>query len=143
MTPPLPEITRLHAVFCAITGAELRLGLGEFMRERGWADYLRAGFTEADLRLVIAYLQRQIRCGDRRPGALKWSNLIGDLSRFEEDLQLARAAHRVKAPTAQERVRALRERPINGIQAGANQSNTKSVGELIAALRAAVSAPPL
>lgn len=80
------EITAAHQLYCQLTGQSLRLG---FDRERQWYEWLRAGFTLADLRRVIAYLQREIREGRRNVGALKLSNLLQP-DRFEEDLNIRR-----------------------------------------------------
>jgi hypothetical protein len=82
-----PEgIAAAHQLYCQLTGQSLRLG---FDRERQWYEWLRAGFTPADLRRVIAYLQREIREGRRNVGALKLSNLLQP-DRFEEDLNIRR-----------------------------------------------------
>ena len=80
------EIAAAHQLYCQLTGQSLRLG---FDRERQWYEWLRAGFTLADLRRVIAYLQREIREGRRNVGALKLSNLLQP-DRFEEDLNIRR-----------------------------------------------------
>src|SRR5512136_2642552 len=87
MPPSLPEqITAAHQLYCQLTGQSLCLG---FDRERQWYEWLRAGFTLADLRRVVAYLQREIREGRRNVGALKLSNLLQP-DRFEEDLHIRR-----------------------------------------------------
>lgn len=75
-----------HQLYCQLTGQNLRLG---FDRERQWYAWLRAGFTLADLRPTVAYLQREIREGRRNVGALKLSNLLQP-DRFEEDLNIRR-----------------------------------------------------
>ena len=80
------QITAAHQLYCHLTGQSLRLG---FDRERQWFEWLRAGFTPADLRRVVAYLQREIREGRRNVGALKLSNLLQP-DRFEEDLNIRR-----------------------------------------------------
>ena len=80
------QITAAHQLYCQLTGQSLRLG---FDRERQWYEWLRAGFTLADLRRVVAYLQREIREGRRNVGALKLSNLLQP-DRFEEDLNIRR-----------------------------------------------------
>ena len=80
----LEEIAAAHQLYCQLTGQSLRLG---FDRERQWYEWLRVGFTLADLRRVIAYLQREIREGRRNVGALKLSNLLQP-DRFEEDLNI-------------------------------------------------------
>jgi len=80
------QIQELHQTYGQLTGQNLSL---RFDRERLWHDYLRAGFTPADLRQVVAYLQKEIRHARRHVGALKLSNLL-QLDRFEEDLNISR-----------------------------------------------------
>ena len=75
-----------HQLYCQLTGQSLRLA---FDRERMWYELLRAGYGLEDLRVVITYLQREIRAGRRNVGALKLSNLLQP-DRFEEDLQISR-----------------------------------------------------
>lgn len=81
-----PLIAQAHQLYGQLTGQNLQLG---FDRERQWYELLRAGYTLADLRTVITYLQREIRAGRRNVGALKLSNLLQP-DRFEEDLQISR-----------------------------------------------------
>jgi hypothetical protein len=76
----------LHALYCACTGQTLRL---RFERERLWYEFLCAGFSAADLKQVLSYLQKEIRAQHRNVGALKLSNLL-QLDRFEEDLHISR-----------------------------------------------------
>ena len=99
-TPPPPRvplgaqaIEQAHALYCQLTGQILRLG---FDRERLWYELLRAGFSLEDLRIVVTYLQREIRAQRRNVGALKLCNLL-QLDRFEEDLQISRV--RLHPPT--------------------------------------------
>ena len=94
-TPAAQTIAALHAAYGQLTGLNLRLDMA---RERQWFDWLARGFTEADLRAVIAHIQRGIRSGDRRQGALKFSNLIGMPDYFEEDLAMARKVQRPPPP---------------------------------------------
>jgi len=105
-------IQKLHSSFCASTGVTLRLGIGEYNRERAWHVYVQSGFTEHDLLLVINHLKREIREKRRFPGALRFSNLIERPELFEEELGLARALARRPKETALDRVKALRERPV-------------------------------
>lgn len=89
LTSPIDMAARIHAVhqlYSQLTGQTLPL---RYHRERMWWELLRAGYTPHDLRLVIRYLQREIRAGRRNVGALKLSNLL-QLDRFEEDLQISR-----------------------------------------------------
>lgn len=80
------QIQELHQTYGQLTGQNLSL---RFDRERLWYEFLRAGFTKADLTQVIVYLQKQIRQTRRNVGALKLSNLL-QLDRFEEDLNISR-----------------------------------------------------
>jgi hypothetical protein len=80
------QIQRLHQTYGQLTGQNLSL---RFDRERLWYEFLRAGFTDADLVQVVVYLQKEIRHARRNIGALKLSNLL-QLDRFEEDLNISR-----------------------------------------------------
>lgn len=84
--PWASQIQELHQTYGQLTGQNLSL---RFDRERLWYEFLRAGFTKADLRQVVAYLQKEIRHTRRHVGALKLSNLL-QLDRFEEDLNISR-----------------------------------------------------
>ena len=89
-------IHQAHHLYCQLTGQSLRLA---FDRERMWYELLRAGYSLADLRQVITYLQREVRAGRRNVGALKLSNLLQP-DRFEEDLQISRVRLRPAPPPA-------------------------------------------
>jgi hypothetical protein len=80
------QLEQLHQTYCRLTGQNLSL---RFDRERFWFEFLRAGFTLADLVQVVRYLQKEIRHARRNVGALKLSNLL-QLDRFEEDLNISR-----------------------------------------------------
>ena len=91
----IQRIQQAHALYCRLTGQRLSL---RFDRERLWCELFLAGFTEADVQRVIRYLQREIREGRRKVGALKLSNLL-QLDRFEEDLNISRVQlYASKAP---------------------------------------------
>lgn len=85
-------VGELHGLYCQWTAQPLSL---RFERERLWYEFLRAGFSAADLKQVVSYLQKEIRAQRRNLGALKLSNLL-QLDRFEEDLHLSRV--RLKPP---------------------------------------------
>lgn len=90
------RVQALHARYCAATAFDLALN---YVRIRAWHDWLKWGdWNEADLALVIGYLRRKIAAGDRNPGSLKFSNLIEQPDRFEEDLALARSENRIRRP---------------------------------------------
>src|SRR5215469_13643642 len=86
------SVRELHELYCHWTAQTLSL---RFDRERLWYEFLRAGFSAADLKRVLTYLQKEIRAARRNIGALKLSNLL-QLDRFEEDLNISRI--RLKAP---------------------------------------------
>jgi len=94
VTVDAAAIHQAHQLYCQLTGQTLRLA---FDRERMWFELLRAGYTLADLRAVVLYLQREIRAQRRNVGALKLSNLLQP-DRFEEDLQISRV--RLRVPTS-------------------------------------------
>jgi hypothetical protein len=85
-------VCELHELYCHWTAQTLSL---RFDRERLWYEFLRAGFSAADLKRVVTYLQKEIRAERRNIGALKLSNLL-QLDRFEEDLNISRV--RLKPP---------------------------------------------
>ena len=82
----IERIPQAHALYCRLTGQRVSL---RFDRERLWYELFHAGFSEADLKRVISYLQKEIREGRRNVGTLKLSNLL-QLDRFEEDLNISR-----------------------------------------------------
>src|SRR5215217_1981770 len=97
-----PEAVRaIHALYCRWTGQNLSL---RFDRERLWSDFLRAGFTSAELHRVIVWLQKEISHERRNLGALKLSNLL-QLDRFEEDLNISRARLHLPSPSPPPRPR--------------------------------------
>ena len=79
------SVRELHELYCHWTDQTLTL---RFDRERLWYEFLHAGFSAADLKRVVTYLQKEIRAERRNIGALKLSNLL-QLDRFEEDLNVA------------------------------------------------------
>jgi hypothetical protein len=85
-------VRELHGLYCQWTAQPLSL---HFDRQRLWYEFLRAGFSAADLKQVVSYLQKEIGAQRRNVGALKLSNLL-QLDRFEEDLHISRV--RLKPP---------------------------------------------
>ena len=90
-------IAQAHRLYSQLTGQTLSLA---FDRERLWYELLRVGYSLEDLRVVITYLQREIRAQRRNVGALKLSNLLQP-DRFEEDLQISRVRLRPPPPPSQ------------------------------------------
>ena len=88
------SVRELHQLYCHWTAQTLSL---RFDRERLWYEFLRAGFSAADLKRVVTYLQKEVRAERRNIGALKLSNLL-QLDRFEEDLNISRVHLKPPAP---------------------------------------------
>lgn len=89
------KIKTLHARYCSLS--RMQVGL-RYNRESSWVEFIRSGFTEADLELVLKYLVHQVECGERQPQCLKFSNVIEQLDRFEEELALLRSQIKVGEP---------------------------------------------
>jgi len=90
------SLRAIHELYCHLTGQKLTL---RFDRERLWYEFFRAGFSQDDLKTVVAYLQKEIRAGRRNVGALKLSNLL-QLDRFEEDLNISKVKLRCPLPSS-------------------------------------------
>ena len=109
MEAPEKQLQALHEVYNALTGQTLRFR----PFERHWADFVRAGYAEADLRLVLQYIDRLNRKNPNCPTSRRLNTLLDDLARFEslrgeaESQERARAAHnRAWRPSQAERERA-------------------------------------
>lgn len=133
------RVREYHAVFCAATGIELRIGLGEYSREASWFRFIQAGFTSDEVHFVACHLMRKIREGTRNIGCIRFSNLIERLDAFEEELGLARAEQRnaKPQPTAKDRVIAQARPTIVPMIPESTRDTSKHVSEYIAALRKA------
>ena len=103
------SVRELHELYCHWTAQTLSL---RFDRERLWYEFLRAGFSAADLKRVVTYLQKEIRAERRNIGALKLSNLL-QLDRFEEDLNISRARLKSAAPRPKPTVQPAPDREID------------------------------
>jgi hypothetical protein len=86
------KVESLHDLYQRSTGFRYRL---DYARIRAWHDFIQGGFSQTDLALVIGYLRKKIAARDRQVGALKFSNLITALDRFEDDLNVAREESRI------------------------------------------------
>lgn len=96
MNPTKRDVSIIHSLYCSLTDQE---GLPlRFDRQKWWFDWLKCGFTENDLKTVIRYLKNGIYHGRRNEGALKFSNLICDVERFEEDLFEAKRVLKMNKP---------------------------------------------
>lgn len=78
-------------------------------------EWLNAGLTEDDLELVVKYIRKKVEIERIRQAMLHWSFLIGNVVRFEEELQEAKAVKRNhrSAPSDRERVLHSTGRPTD------------------------------
>jgi hypothetical protein len=120
----LAQLQQLHQTYGHLTGQNLSL---RFDRERLWFEFLRAGFTVADLVQVVRYLQKEIRHARRNVGALKLSNLL-QLDRFEEDLNISRVRLTPPSPPRPQAAAAL-QRPA-GSPAQQQQGRDRALEQL-------------
>ncbi len=102
-TDPFSEesIKVLHALYCEKTSYEVEFN---FQRLRQWYEWLKwrkVPFTADDLLRVIGHIKQGIHKDERREGALKFTNLIGNPDKFEEDLSLAMGALKERKAAAQ------------------------------------------
>lgn len=81
---------KLHAVFCSGTGREIKFTMQKYFQWEHWA---ANGWTAADLKMVIDFIKRKIKAGERRAESLRFDNLL-EPARFEEDLVDARGWNR-------------------------------------------------
>lgn len=89
-------ITKAHALYERLTGRTLSMHPARMF---AWEKFLVIHkFTEADIELVLCYLQKQIREGNNFPAALWFRNTIEDPAKFEELLNDARARKRNALP---------------------------------------------
>lgn len=108
---PRETIQKLHDEFCRLTDATLTLHL---QRMDAWQLWAARGLTLDDLKLVVWSIRKGIAEQSRNLGALRFSALIQDPDRFEEELGLARAQQRNTKParTNRERTLAASGRPV-------------------------------
>jgi hypothetical protein len=82
------KIQELHDTYVKVSGMDVAL---RFNRESSWMEFVRAGFTNADLAAVLGRLRAMVATGDRRPECLKFSNVVEGLDRFEEELAMIKS----------------------------------------------------
>lgn len=94
----------IHSVYCSITNRPVLYDTRKFF---AWQAWQAMGWTEEDLRLVVAFILRRIKTGKRRPESLRFTLLIEDHSRFEDDVLDARMEARQSQNQPTPRARAL------------------------------------
>lgn len=136
--PKESDIKPIHAEYCQLVGDILLT----FDRMYWWGQWLARGWTVAELRLVVAYLQKEIARGNRYPGSLRWSRLIQQTDNFDEELVLARGSMKRKVPETP-LGRAMQQlRPVVAhVTPNAAASTAVSAKDLIANLKRAAGMP--
>lgn len=94
MSPIEAQINHLAEIYEQETGFHLEHRGVINPREMAWLEFIRRKYQPEDLVLTIHWIQGEIKATRRHPAALKFSNLLGDIYKFEEDLQMALAAMR-------------------------------------------------
>lgn len=130
MTDETPLASELHAVYCHLTGLTVPLSIQRIFAWSAWAKE----FDVKDLRMVVGWLQGQIRQKRKWPSCLLFSRLIADREEFAEHLSMARAEARLsKEPMDLKRVlvatgRQGKEEPV--------MVNVKTPAQILAASKA-------
>lgn len=86
-----PLVWKMHGAYCETVNFRITPTLE---RQRELEALISRGVTLKDFKLVLHSLGLKIDKGERNQGALRWSNLIWDASRFEEELAMAKAEQR-------------------------------------------------
>lgn len=131
-------VLKLHSTWNQLTGQRIPMGVCSYELEYGWLDFIKAGYTENDLQMVVRYLQAEIRKGDRKPAALRWSNCVKDVLRFAEELELARGSmRRVRPRTPIETAMAAFRPTVAAVTPNETKVTARPVSELIENLKKA------
>ena len=132
------RIKELHACWNSSTGQQLPLLMCDYAMEWGYVQFLNAGYSEPDIVTVVRYLKRKIKEGTRQEASLRWSNCIGNVLRFSEDLSFARAAERsYRQPDPKERALEALRPTVAQMRPEDGRITARPVGDLIADLRKA------
>jgi hypothetical protein len=88
---PMALAKSLNEAYCALTGNSATLS---YQRQQSWCEFIRRGFTEADLALVVRWLKVKIARneGGFSAQSMQFGALLQDLDRFEDKLSTARAS---------------------------------------------------
>ena len=130
------NIEELHRAYQNLTGFDsVTLNMARIFM---WERWLINGWTSFDLAAVIAFIKRGIQTKARRVEALKFSNLIENTSRFEEDLSCARQERNLttkRARPVKEGPKRADGRPMPKVNAHTDPTCARKVSELIEAMR--------
>lgn len=99
----LDQISALHSFYETTTGVKLECN---YKRQCQWLEFIRAGFTADDLKLMIWYRRKTVKEPRILASMLKFSFLVGQLDRTEEDIREALAMAKNK-PRRTDRTRVL------------------------------------
>lgn len=127
------RITAAHQQYCRLTNFNIPQ---RPENERAWLEYLRTHTIE-ELALVVRYLKSQVKHEKRNEGCLKFSNLVANLSRFEEDLAMANAWARNGRPVPTEREKVLSATGRPPVKPPADKTPGPIVAKLLAELKEA------
>lgn len=94
---------QLNATYIRESGMESKPFLS---KEFAWGNWLRHGFTEAELVQTLQYLRREVKAERRKPACLSFRTLIEQPENFEHELSLAKEEllRRKPTPDARERI---------------------------------------
>ena len=120
------NLEALHSTYVASSKLAVSWSMARLYTWEFWIAFRTPPFSVADLKLVIRHIQTGIKDGKRNSGALKFSNLIGNPERFEEDLAEAMALSR-RPVVDQNRASVLR---ATGRPGETDQTGTKKAVEL-------------
>lgn len=101
------QVSLCHSAYQKLTGFTLPIRSLLDMRRQAWQRLIAAGYTAADVELVILHLKSEIRAGRRFPGCLRFRNLVEDSEHFQEEVSMAKARNRKRPPSAKESVLAM------------------------------------
>lgn len=111
------EIDYLDTAYQKLSGVKFKARGVITGREDGWFRFVNAGFTAYDLETVILWLKGRVRQGKRDIGCLRWSSLIGQPDRFDEELGLCLAEKRNERPPVSPKARVLAQARPNVCEA--------------------------
>lgn len=132
MTDHTALYASLHASFNRLTNRCMIMTSGDLFRWELWTSH---GWTEADLALVVNFINRRIKSKRRWPESLRLHNLI-DPARFADDIQDARGEARQPKPTPRQSILATTHRPEpdrdRAMSAGAVMRGNQELAKLLA-----------
>ena len=94
------QIALLHLKWQELTKLNRPFNCGDYWP---WELWLSRGYTSTDLELVVTYIWKRIKEGQRQKESFKLSNLL-EPSRFADDLAFARPAQREVKPSPRDKI---------------------------------------